>query len=104
MLPDSPFICARRARISSAYLGQLENPAHRSSPSADVLIRIAGALGTSLAELMEKTAAGTSNEEVMVPDVLRLLALELEMPEADGTSILLVEAQEEKSENFDLSG
>lgn len=82
---------ARRARISAAYLGQLENPAHRSSPSADVLIRIAGALGTSLAELMGKTLVGTSDVEVIVPDELRLLALEVGIPEMDVLMLARIE-------------
>lgn len=54
-------------------------------------MRIAGALGTSLAELLGKTLGGTDAEEVLVPVELRLLALELAMPEAEVQMLARIE-------------
>lgn len=71
---------ARLAGISKAYLGALENPAHRTKPSADVLLRSAGALDTALAVLLGRTPR-SGDEEVMIPAELRMLALEEQIPE-----------------------
>ena len=44
---------AKKAKISKTYLWELEGDAdEEKKPSADVLLRIANALGTTLAELL----------------------------------------------------
>ena len=44
---------AETARVSKAYLSQLENSVSKQ-PSAEVLFRIASALGTTIADLLDK--------------------------------------------------
>ena len=53
---------ARRSRISKGYLSQLENNARGPRPSAEVLYRIAFALGTSLGTLMEKQVGSSQDD------------------------------------------
>jgi transcriptional regulator with XRE-family HTH domain len=66
---------ARQAGISKAYLYQLEKSTEGHNPSAEILYRLAFALGTSVGELMEKDIP-THREVTDVPDSLRTLALE----------------------------
>lgn len=47
---------ARRAGISRAYLHRLESPQARSRPSTAVAVRLAAALGLSIADLTGLTA------------------------------------------------
>lgn len=44
---------AETARVSKAYLSQLENSVSKQ-PSAEILLRIATALGTTIADLLDK--------------------------------------------------
>jgi transcriptional regulator with XRE-family HTH domain len=64
---------ARRADISRAYAHQIENAETGPRPSADVLYRIALALGTSIGELLGRSAP-IQEAEVDVPDALRRFA------------------------------
>jgi transcriptional regulator with XRE-family HTH domain len=51
---------AREAKLSKTYLWELERDAKgRKKPSADVLLRIANALSTTIAELMGLATTGT---------------------------------------------
>jgi transcriptional regulator with XRE-family HTH domain len=74
---------ARRSRISKGYLSQLENNPVGPHPSAEVLYRIAFALGTSIGTLLEKQIASTQNELTDIPEGLRWLALEEHIPEEE---------------------
>lgn len=66
---------ARRSRISKGYLSQLENSSRGPRPSAEVLYRIAFALGTSVGTLMEKQVGSSQDELTDIPQGLRNLAL-----------------------------
>lgn len=64
---------ARRAGISKAYLSELEGESGRR-PSADVLLRIADALGTTIAELLGRSLE--PREPARIPEGLRQFARE----------------------------
>jgi transcriptional regulator with XRE-family HTH domain len=66
---------ARRSRVSKGYLSQLEHKVYGLRPSADVLYRIAFALGTTVSELLEKTVDRDGDELTEIPDELRAFAL-----------------------------
>lgn len=63
---------AEEAGISKAYLSQLENSLSKQ-PSAEVLFKIASALGTTIAELLDKPVRVQSNDFQQVPEGLREL-------------------------------
>jgi len=66
---------ARRSHISKGYLSQIENNPNGPRPSAEVLYRIAFALGTSVGILLEKQVVSTQYELTDIPKGLRMLAL-----------------------------
>lgn len=74
---------ARQAKVSKGYLHQLENADESPRPSADVLYRIAFALGTSVGELLEKGISRGDEELTDIPDELRQFALAEQLPEND---------------------
>ncbi len=74
---------ARRAKVSKGYLHQLENASDTPRPSAEILYRIAFALGTSVGELLEKRIARADQELTDVPEELRQFALTEQLPEED---------------------
>src|SRR5436853_2251084 len=53
---------ARRSKVSKGYLSQLENSPNGPRPSAELLYRIAFALGTSIGTLLEKQIVKTQYE------------------------------------------
>jgi len=61
---------ARRASISRAYLNRLESSSDGPRPSADVLYRIASALGASVAELLERERSASSSSAKQIPSEL----------------------------------
>ena len=63
---------AEIAGISKAYLSQLENNVSKQ-PSAEILFKIATALGTTIADLLEKPVRVYSDDFQEVPDGLRKL-------------------------------
>ncbi len=65
---------ARRSHISKGYLSQIENNPDGPRPSAEVLYRIAFALGTSVGILLEKQVVSTQYELTDIPKGLRMLA------------------------------
>lgn len=71
---------ARRARISKAYLSQLER-AESTQPSYEVLGRLATALGTTPEALISGSPARLSEEQL--PAALRDFASRSEIPEVD---------------------
>ncbi len=71
---------ARRAKISQAYLGQIERGVNGAHPSADVLYKIAFALGTSVDELLEKQKENSDEEFPEIPEGLRAFALAEQLP------------------------
>lgn len=73
----------RRTGVSKGYLHQLENAPDTPRPSADILYRIAFALGTSVGDLLEKQIGGAGEELTDVPDELRQLAIEEQLPDED---------------------
>lgn len=63
---------AARARISKTYLWELErDTAGTKKPSADVLLRIANALSTTLADLLSLATVTIHQEPVEIPPSLR---------------------------------
>jgi transcriptional regulator with XRE-family HTH domain len=74
---------ARRSQVSKGYLSQLENNPQGPRPSADVLYRIAFALGTSIGALLEKQFTSMHDELTDIPGELRRLALTEQIPEEE---------------------
>ncbi len=72
---------ARRAGVSKAYLSALEKGASKR-PSADILYKIASALGTSVADLMGRTLQ-VAEEERQIPPGLYELALSENLSEEE---------------------
>jgi transcriptional regulator with XRE-family HTH domain len=65
---------AREAKISKTYLWELERDAEGvKKPSADILLRIANALSTTLANLLSLPTVQTQEGEVELPPGLREL-------------------------------
>lgn len=73
---------ARQARVSKGYLHELETKVDGPRPSADVLYRLAFALGTSIGELLEKDLP-RGEEVVDIPETLRDFALKRKLNEED---------------------
>ncbi len=74
---------ARAAGVSKGYLHDLENPTRErpsARPSADVLYRIAVALGTSVADLLEREVTPARRD---VSLVLRAYAERAQLPPDD---------------------
>lgn len=61
---------AETAGISKAYLSQLENNVSKQ-PSGEVLFRIASALGTTIADLLDKPIRVQAKDFGEMPDGLR---------------------------------
>lgn len=70
---------ARHANISKGYLSEIE-AGKTPRPSADVLYRLATALGTTIADLLEKEIRPASRD---VSHSLREFANEASIPEQD---------------------
>lgn len=65
---------AAKAGISKTYLWELEkDEAGVKKPSADVLLRIANALSTTMADLMELPTVRVQDTEVEIPAALHQL-------------------------------
>ena len=73
---------ATRAGISKAYLSQLEHGAS-TTPSHNVLRRLATALGTSIADLTGTSETWQPSEADKLPASLRAFARGAAIPEAD---------------------
>lgn len=71
---------ARLASVSKAYISQLENNINGVRPSANVLLRIASALGTSVSTLLEKEV---SDQLADLPEELQKFALAERLPEEE---------------------
>ena len=71
---------ARLAQVSKAYISQLENDINGVRPSADVLFRIASALGTSVSALLEKQ---DNAQLANIPEELQKFALAEHLPEEE---------------------
>ena len=63
---------AEEASISKAYLSQLENDVSQQ-PSAKILLKIAAALGTTIADLLDRPVRVRSDDFREVPEGLRKL-------------------------------
>jgi transcriptional regulator with XRE-family HTH domain len=70
---------AQRAEISKGYLSEIES-GRTSRPSADVLFRIATALGTTVADLLEREVRPAPRS---IHPMLREFADEEELPDED---------------------
>lgn len=63
---------AEKAAISKTYLWELERDVSGTKkPSADVLLRIANALSTTLADLLELPTVQIQNQQIELPPALR---------------------------------
>lgn len=71
---------ARLASVSKAYISQLENNINGARPSADVLLRIASALGTSVSTLLEKEVSDQLED---IPEELQKFALAEQLPKEE---------------------
>lgn len=71
---------ARLASVSKAYISQLENNINGVRPSADVLLRIASALGTSVSTLLEKEVSDQLED---IPEELQKFALAEQLPKEE---------------------
>ena len=63
---------AETAGISKAYLSQLENNVSKQ-PSAEILLKIASALGTTIADLLDKPVRVHAKDFGEMPEGLRKL-------------------------------
>ena len=63
---------AEIAGVSKAYLSQLENDVSKQ-PSAEILLKIASALGTTIADLLDKPVRVHAKDFGEMPDGLRKL-------------------------------
>lgn len=71
---------AGKALISKTYLWELERDAvGAKKPSADVLLRIANALGTTLADLLSLQTVRVQHEAVELPPALREFAKRMKL-------------------------
>ncbi len=70
---------ARAAQISTGYLSNLEGGVARH-PSAVIVQRLALALGTTVADLLEQEPGTTSD---VIPVALRAFAAQYDLPEED---------------------
>ena len=61
---------AESAGVSAAYLSQLENDVSKQ-PSAEILLKIASALGTTIADLLDRPVRVRSDDFREVPEGLR---------------------------------
>lgn len=91
---------ARLARVSKTYIFELETP-DGPRPSAEVLYRMAFALGTSAAELLEKDIPSPALELTDLPDGLRNFALSQDLEDDDIKMLASIHyrGQEPRSEN-----
>ncbi|PYR48821.1 MAG: XRE family transcriptional regulator [Acidobacteria bacterium] len=48
---------AKRARLTQGYVAKLENPQYSASPSLDVVLRLARALGVDIRKLVKPSRA-----------------------------------------------
>ena len=72
---------AKKASLSKAYVSELEAGMGRR-PSGDVLLRIADALGVTIADLMGRPL-GPSTRTPVIPKALAEFASERKLPEGD---------------------
>jgi transcriptional regulator with XRE-family HTH domain len=89
---------ARQASISKGYLSQIESGA-TPRPSADVLYRIANALGTTVADLMGKREAQPTARSV-TPS-LRQFATENDVPAQDVQMLSRIRFRGKQPETID---
>jgi len=84
---------AQEADISKAYLWQLENEENKQ-PSAEILYRIASALGVTIADLLDKPVKVATTNREDLPDTLRQLidekGDELDIQEEDVRMLLSI--------------
>lgn len=74
---------ARLAKVSKAYLSQLENNPEGPRPSADVLYRIAFALETTVGDLLERAPSGLAEQPIAIPPSLREYAASANLSQED---------------------
>ena len=72
---------AKKAKLSKAYVSELEGDVGRR-PSGEVLVRIADALGISIADLMGRSRILMEGDP-RISASLRAFAAEQKLPEAD---------------------
>lgn len=70
---------ARQAQISKGYLSEIESGSV-ARPSADILYRLATALGTSIADLLEKEVRPVPRT---IPESLQAFATHAQLPAQD---------------------
>ena len=92
---------ARRAKVSKGYLHQMENASDTPHPSAEILYRIAFALGTSVGELLEKQIARADEELTGVPEELRQFALAEQLPDEDVKMLARIEYRGQRPRTVD---
>ncbi len=88
---------ARRLEISKGYLHSMENGAIQS-PSADVLMRIAKELGTTITDLLGEESASVIEE---IPNSLAQFAAEADLTEADVHMLAHIEYRGKRPDHID---
>jgi len=76
---------ARQAQISKAYLSQLEG-GRFTSPSAEVLFKIAGALGVTIADLTQEVTIRKNDDIPLPPSLKEAIMI---YPELKGHEVML---------------
>ena len=89
---------ARLASVSKAYVSQLENNINGVRPSAEVLFRIASALGTSVSALLEKQ---DDNQLADIPEELQKFALSEQLPEEEIKLLARIEYRGRRPKTLD---
>lgn len=75
----TPAELARRASIAKSYLSEIESN-NATRPSGSILYRLAEALGTTIADLLEKEVRPAARD---IPDSLKKFADEEGIPQED---------------------
>ena len=92
---------ARRSKISKGYLSQLEKKLVGPRPSADILFRIAFALGISMGTLLEKQITQINEELTDVPEGLRNFAYAEQLTEEEIRMLARIEYRGHRPRTID---
>ncbi len=88
---------ARQAQISKGYLSEIESGS-AARPSADILYRLATALGTSIADLLGKEVRPVTRA---IPDTLQAFATRAQLPTEDVEMLAQIRFRGEQPETLD---
>ncbi|MDT4995298.1 MAG: hypothetical protein QOH97_5190 [Actinoplanes sp.] len=84
---------ATAAGLSKTYISELESGAGRR-PSGNVLLRIADALGVTIADILGRSVTPAASDEL--PEGLAAFAADHQLPEADVTMLASIRFRNEQ--------